>query len=114
MPPLPRRAPLAGNCLILQQAGGEAAATPMHVSLSWVGADSGVTPKRCLGSGRGAVPRESGGQAVAPPQRQSRGEERDGGAMRQRIEQKMKCSCVCCGAQAMIIRVVDAGQHFLV
>lgn len=79
MPPLPRRAPLAGNCLILQQAGGEAAVTPLHVSLSWVGADSGVTQKCCMGSGRGAAPRGSGGQAVAPPQRQSSGEERDGG-----------------------------------
>lgn len=58
-------APLAGNCLILQQAGGETAATPMHVSLSrlraWVGMGFEGTHKCCLGSSRGALPR--GGEA---------------------------------------------------
>lgn len=54
--PTPHHAPLAGNCLILQQAGGETAATPVHVSLSWVGVGFGVTHKCCLGSSRGAPP----------------------------------------------------------
>lgn len=49
--------PLAGNCLILQQAGGETAATPMHVSLSGVGLGFGVTHKCCLGSSIEALPR---------------------------------------------------------
>lgn len=57
-------APLAGNCLILQQAGGETAATPMHVSLSrlraWVGVGFGVTHKCCQGSSRGTLPRGCG------------------------------------------------------
>lgn len=56
-PALSHHAPLAGNCLILQQAGGETAATPMHVSLSWVGVGFGVTHKCCLGSSRRALPR---------------------------------------------------------
>lgn len=60
-PALSHHPPLAGNCLILQQAGGETAATPMHVSLSWVGVGFGVTHKCCLGSSRGALPR--GGEA---------------------------------------------------
>lgn len=59
--PPPHHAPLAGNCLILQQAGGETAATPVHVSLSWVGVCFGVTHKCCLGSSRGAPP--EGGEA---------------------------------------------------
>lgn len=41
-PTPPCHAPLAGNCLILQRAGGDTPATPTHVSLSgpraWVGA----------------------------------------------------------------------------
>ena len=65
-PALSHHAPLTGNCLILQQAGGETAATPMHVSLSglraWVGVGSGVTLKCCLGSSKGAQPR--GGEAM--------------------------------------------------
>lgn len=60
-PALSHHAPLAGNCLILQQAGGETAATPMHVSLSWVGVGFGVTHKCCLGS----TAQGRKGQAVA-------------------------------------------------
>lgn len=60
-PTLSHHAPLAGNCLILQQAGGETAATPMHVSLSelkaWVGVGFGVTHECWLGSSRGALPK---------------------------------------------------------
>lgn len=40
---------------------GDMSATPTHVSLSgpraWVGAGSGATDKRCLGSSRGELPR---------------------------------------------------------
>lgn len=62
--PPPHHAPLAGNCLILQQAGGETAATPVHVSLSWVGVCFGVTHKCCLGSSRGAPPEGRRGSAA--------------------------------------------------
>lgn len=68
-------APLAGNCLILQQAGGETAATPMHVSLSWVGVGFDVTQKCSLGSSRGALPR--GGEARLWHRSCTRGEHSD-------------------------------------
>lgn len=56
---LSHHAPLAGNCLILQQTRGETAVTPMHVSLSGLkarvsqtNAALGLVAEHCLGDMR--------------------------------------------------------------